>query len=67
LGEPLFVPIGDSEEQGWVLVVAYYGCKELCRLLILDASDIEKGPVCEIDLPLQPYAFHGAYCASPSA
>ena len=64
LGEPMFVPNGDLEGQGWVLVMAYYGCKEECKLLILDAEDIEKGPICDVVLPLQPYAFHGAYSMS---
>jgi carotenoid cleavage dioxygenase-like enzyme len=64
LDEPTFVPESDSagEDEGWLLTYAYDRRSNLSELIVLDASDIEVGPVGRVRLPQRvPHGFHGTW------
>jgi carotenoid cleavage dioxygenase-like enzyme len=61
-GEPLFVAGGDGEGEGWLLTFVYDHARDTSDLAIVDALDIEKGPIAEVRMPRRvPYGFHGAW------
>jgi carotenoid cleavage dioxygenase len=61
-GEALFVPEGDGEGEGWVLVYVYDQRDDASTLAILDATDVAAGPVAEVVLPQRvPYGFHATW------
>ena len=62
VGEPIFVPkTRDSEEgEGYLIALAYKGRENISELMILDAQQVEKGPIGKALLPHRiPYGFHG--------
>jgi all-trans-8'-apo-beta-carotenal 15,15'-oxygenase len=64
LGEGVFVPRpgGSTEDDGWVLTMAYDARSDASRLEVLDARAMGDGPVasCWFDHPI-PFGFHGAW------
>jgi carotenoid cleavage dioxygenase len=62
LGELLFVPGGSGEGEGWLLTYTYNHARDESSFVVLDALDVEHGPVAEIMLPRRvPYGFHGVW------
>lgn len=74
VSEPLFLPSSpggtewlgqSSEDDGWVVSVVHDGDSKRCRLVLLDAQKMEKGPVVTLDAgPLSPWGVHS--CWAPS-
>jgi len=63
-GEPLFVPRpgGEAEDDGWILILVYEADRHRSSLHILDARDIEAGPIAKLNLRGHiPYALHGSF------
>jgi carotenoid cleavage dioxygenase len=63
-GEWLFVPDGSShaEDAGWLLTFLYDARRDASELVIVDATDVRKGPVARVALPQRvPYGFHAAW------
>ncbi|CAL9782537.1 unnamed protein product [Musa acuminata subsp. burmannicoides] len=64
VGEPIFVPKGTEEDDGYVLVVEYAVAKQMCYLVILDARRIGEAEavVAKLEVPKHltfPIGFHG--------
>ncbi|MFT7624168.1 MAG: carotenoid cleavage dioxygenase-like enzyme [Myxococcota bacterium] len=62
--EALFVPDSGAagEDEGWLLTVVYDRANDSSLLCILDASNIEAGPVARVSLPRRvPFGFHGTW------
>lgn len=51
--EPIFCPRPDAqaEDEGWVLVMVYNSVTDCSDLVVLDAQDLQKGPVARVQLP----------------
>jgi carotenoid cleavage dioxygenase len=62
-GEPVFAAAsGGSEGEGWILTYVYDASRDRSDLVILDATEFEKGPVARIHLPCRvPNGFHGSW------
>ncbi len=61
-GEPVFVPTGEQEGDGYLLSYGYDQAEDNSDLWILDAMDISSGPVARIHIPQRvPYGFHGSW------
>ncbi len=59
-GEPVFVPRGLGEDDGWVLSVWYDPAVNSSELLIQDARDFSGRPVARVKAPHRvPFGFHG--------
>ena len=61
-GEPVFAadPAGTAEDDGWVLNFVTDHDTLTTSLVVLDASDVTGGPVCEVRIPRRvPFGFHG--------
>ena len=64
--EPVFTPKpgGTGEDDGWLLTVEYRAAEHTSRLVILDATDLPRGPVATADLSHHiPQGFHGSFSA----
>ncbi|QRO02052.1 carotenoid oxygenase family protein [Archangium violaceum] len=61
VGEPIFAPAAEREDEGHLLAMLYDGLREVSTLAIFDAKSLSSGPVARIPMPLMPYAFHGAW------
>ncbi len=61
VGEPVFVPSAEREDAGFVVVMLSDGLAGRSSLVILDASNLETGPIARVPMPLLPYAFHGTW------
>jgi all-trans-8'-apo-beta-carotenal 15,15'-oxygenase len=62
-GEPIFVPRpgGQSEDEGWLLLLTFNGKTERSELVILDAQDLSQ-PVAKLRLKHHvPYGLHGSF------
>jgi carotenoid cleavage dioxygenase len=60
--EAFFVPGGSGEGEGWLLTFVWDHVADVSDLVILDALDLEKGPVAEIRVPRRvPHGFHAAW------
>lgn len=62
--EPVFVarPGASAEDDGWLLVCVYRHATQTSDVVILDARDIESGPLATVHLPRRiPAGFHGAW------
>jgi carotenoid cleavage dioxygenase len=60
--EAFFVPGGPGEGEGWLLTFVYDHARDVSDLVILDALQVERGPVAEIRMPRRvPYGFHGVW------
>ncbi|MEM9255787.1 MAG: carotenoid oxygenase family protein [Pseudomonadota bacterium] len=67
LGEPVLAPrsAAADEADGYLLTLAYDRDTALTDLLILDASDVEAGPMARAKLPVRiPSGFHGTWVGS---
>ncbi len=61
-GEPQFVPRSDDapEGDGFVLAIVYRGAESRSDLIVLDAQNVEAGPLATIQCPHRiPWGFHG--------
>ncbi|HLY04702.1 MAG TPA: carotenoid oxygenase family protein [Rhizomicrobium sp.] len=64
-GEPVFVPRGMEEGDGWILSVVWRGDEDRSDLCVFEARDIARGPVGIARLPRRvPFGFHGNWVAS---
>ncbi|NER81773.1 MAG: Apocarotenoid-15,15'-oxygenase [Leptolyngbya sp. SIO1D8] len=64
MGEPVFVPHpqGTAEDAGWVLCLIYNAARQCSDLIILDAQEIEAGPIARLKLKHHvPYGLHGSF------
>ncbi len=75
MGEPVFVPrLGTSksglpiteqvgeEDDGWVLALVYDAAHERSDVVILDAKDLNQGPIARLHLKHHvPYGLHGSF------
>jgi carotenoid cleavage dioxygenase-like enzyme len=60
--EPVFVPRAENapEGDGYLLSVVWRAAENRSDLVVLDATDIAKGPVATVQLPVRvPFGFHG--------
>ncbi|XP_061351798.1 carotenoid cleavage dioxygenase 7, chloroplastic [Gastrolobium bilobum] len=69
IGEPIFVPKGDEEDDGYLLVVEYAVSMQRCYLVILDPKRIgaANALVSRLEIPRHlnfPLGFHGFWAAS---
>lgn len=63
--EPVFVPRGNEEGDGWILSVVYRGREDRSDVCVFEARDIARGPVGLARLPRRvPFGFHGNWVAS---
>jgi len=63
-GEPVFVPRGTEEGDGWLLCVVYQGDGNRSDVMVFDAEDVARGPVGTARLPGRvPFGFHGNWVA----
>jgi carotenoid cleavage dioxygenase len=59
-GEPVFVPRGREEGDGWLVTTVYRGEAGRSDFVVFDAQDVAKGPVGAAALPRRvPFGFHG--------
>ena len=60
VSEPVFVPRGAEEAEGWLLAVAWRAREAASDLVVLDARAVSDGPVASVRLPNRvPFGFHG--------
>ncbi|WVZ06593.1 hypothetical protein V8G54_019939 [Vigna mungo] len=69
IGEPIFVPKGDGEDDGYLLVVEYAVSMNRCYLVILNPKRIgsDNALVARIEIPSHlnfPLGFHGFWAAN---
>jgi carotenoid cleavage dioxygenase len=59
-GEPVFVPRGKDESEGWLLTVVYRPRENRSAIAVFDAADVAAGPIGAAMLPRRvPFGFHG--------
>lgn len=64
VSEPVFIPKPGSEveDQGWLISVVYESQKHRSDIIILDAQNLEKGPLAQLHLQHHiPYGLHGSW------
>ncbi|NET35626.1 MAG: Apocarotenoid-15,15'-oxygenase [Cyanothece sp. SIO1E1] len=64
MSEPLFIPRPGavSEDEGWLLAVIYNATRECSDVVVLDARDVESGPIARLYLKHHiPYGLHGSF------
>jgi carotenoid cleavage dioxygenase len=62
VSEPVFVPRSENaaEGEGWLTAVVWRAAENRSDLIILDASDVDRGPVALAKVPRRvPFGFHG--------
>jgi len=62
VSEPVFVPRSETaaEGEGWLTAVVWRAAENRSDLIILDASDVDRGPVALAKVPRRvPFGFHG--------
>ncbi len=67
LGEAVFAPRrgATDEADGYLIVLAFHEPSNKSELLILDAQDVDKGPVARAKVPMRiPAGFHGSWIAA---
>jgi carotenoid cleavage dioxygenase-like enzyme len=63
--EPIFVPRGAAEGDGWLLSIVYRGRENRSDLAIFDALAVDRGPIGLVRLPRRiPFGFHGNWVAA---
>jgi len=63
--EPVFVPRGPDEADGWILAIVYRGAEIRSDVAIFEALDISRGPIGLAKLPRRvPFGFHGNWVPS---
>ena len=68
-GEAVFVERANStaEDDGWLMAFVHAHDASSASFVVLDAQDIERGPVAEVPLPQAvPYGFHGNWVCDRS-
>jgi len=61
-GEGVFVPVGDGEDEGYVLAPVYDDHTQLSHIRVIDATDFGGAPVAKVLLPVRiPFGFHGSF------
>lgn len=69
-GEPMYAPRKDenadsAEDNGYILSVLFNGVKKESELVVLNASDIAKGPVSRLPLGIAiPHGLHGTFASN---
>ncbi len=64
VGEPLFIPRHPdaAEDDGWLLALNHHLDEDLSQLVVLDATDLERGPLATAWLEHHiPWGFHGTF------
>ena len=62
VSEPVFVPRGEAEDQGWLITVVYNAARQCSDVVILDAADVAAGAVATLHLRHHiPYGLHGSF------
>lgn len=60
--EPIPVENAANPERPWVLTVVYNGQQRRSEVWVYEGHDLEKGPVCRLELPsVVPPSFHGIW------
>ena len=65
-GEPVFVPRDQAsgEDDGYLITYRHDDTNKTADCIILDACDLEKGPIAEVKLGTRvPFGFHGSWIA----
>ncbi len=66
-GEPVFVPRGADEDDGWVFVLVHDRARGASDLVVIDAADFRAEPVARVHLPRRvPNGFHGLWVDDPA-
>jgi len=62
-GQPVFIPRtdGSGQDDGYLITIMFDGAAQRSDVVILDAKDVSKGPICRIPL-LQPVAYGTRGC-----
>jgi carotenoid cleavage dioxygenase len=61
-GEPVFVPAGEDEGEGWLLTYVWDRTTDRSALAVFDAGAVAGGPVGRVELPVRvPFGFHGLW------
>jgi carotenoid cleavage dioxygenase len=64
VGEPVFVPAGEAEDDGYVITYVNDPARGAANLVILSAQDFTGEPVATVHLPARvPLGFHGSWIA----
>ena len=54
-----------AEGDGWLLAVVWRAAENRSDMLVLDATNIEDGPIATVELPVRvPFGFHGNFVAA---
>jgi all-trans-8'-apo-beta-carotenal 15,15'-oxygenase len=64
VSEPIFVPRAEAvkEDDGWLLTLVYDSAYHRSDLVILEAADLNRGPVARLHLKHHvPYGLHGSF------
>ena len=60
--EPVFVPRGPAEDEGYVLATVYDAARDGSDVIVLDAQRFAAAPLATIHLPVRiPFGFHGNF------
>lgn len=60
--EPVFVPAGPGEDEGYVLATVYDAHRDASDVIVLDARNFTKPPLATVHLPVRiPFGFHGNF------
>ncbi len=63
-GEVTFAPVGEGEDEGYLMFFAYDKSRDGSDLVILDATQPQAGPVARVAMPQRvPFGFHGNWFA----
>ena len=66
-GEPVFVPRGEAEDDGWLVTYVHDLGEESAEFVVFDAQDFDRGYVARVPLPQRiPYGFHGNWVSDRS-
>lgn len=65
VSEPIPVPSRERDGVDHVLAVVHRPLDGECRLVVLDARALDRGPVASVPLPLLPISFHGDWDGPP--
>jgi all-trans-8'-apo-beta-carotenal 15,15'-oxygenase len=69
VGEPTFAPgtaRSTDGDDGWLIVQLYRPEHNTTQFVILDAKNVDAGPVCRLHLPHHvPFSFHTTFCPEP--
>ena len=64
-GEPVFVPTGTAEDEGFILSVVFNAATGLSEVWVIDARNFSAPPVAIVKLQARvPFGFHGNFVAS---